>query len=78
MSDLVWTVTQVAEQLGVNREIVEELTSEGRLPHVRLSQRKIVYPKKQVEEWLADEARASTVLFELEADRAHTGLGGAA
>lgn len=78
MSDLVWTATQVADQLGVCVEIVHELTADGRLPHVRLSQRKTVYPKKQVEEWLAGEAHASTLLFELEADGAHTGLGGAA
>lgn len=68
MSELVWTSAgELADELGCCVEIVEELTEAGRIPHVRLSPRKTIYPKAQIVEWLADEAHASTVLGELEA-----------
>lgn len=70
MSDLVYTPAQLADQLGCCIEIIDRLTDEGRIPHVRLSPRKVVHPKPQIEEWLADEAHASTILGELEADGA--------
>lgn len=66
MSDLVYTPGQLAEQFGCDPRIVDQLIRTGRLPHVRISQRKIVIPKTAVQEWLNDEARASTVLAELE------------
>lgn len=67
MSDLVYTPAQLAEQLGCCIEIINRLTEEGRIPCVRLSPRKIVHPKRQIEQWLADEATASTLLAELQA-----------
>lgn len=67
MSELVYTPGELAEQLGCDVRIVIRLTDEGRIPAVRLSARKVVHPKRQIEEWLAAEADASTVLAELRA-----------
>lgn len=71
MSELVWTsAAELAAEFGCCVEIIEDLTARGRIPHVRLSPRKVVYPKPEVREWLRDEAHASTILGELEADGA--------
>lgn len=70
MSDLVFTPAELADQLGICLQTVRRLTDEGRVPHVRLSAQRVVYPKRQIEQWLDDEAHASTILFELEADGA--------
>lgn len=74
MSDLVYTPAELAEQFGCDARIVERLIAEGRVPHVRISARKVVIPKIPLEQWLADEAHASTMLWELEADGVHTGI----
>lgn len=66
MSELAWSAVELADQFGCCVQIIERLTAEGRLPCVRLSPRKTIYPKAQIAEWLADEARASTVLAELD------------
>lgn len=70
MSDLVYTPAELAQQFGCDIRIVDRLLDQGRIPHVRLSPRKVVIPKVPLEQWLADEAHASTILFELEADGA--------
>lgn len=75
MSDLVYTPAELAQQFGCDVRIIDRLIDEGRVPHVRISPRKVVIPKVPLEEWLADEAQASTILYELEADGVHTGLG---
>jgi excisionase family DNA binding protein len=67
-SDLVYTPAQLAEQFGCDPRIIDQLIRLGRLPHVRISQRKVIIPKTAVEEWLQDEARASTLLAELQRD----------
>ena len=74
MSELTFTPAELARELGCCIEIIDQLIDEGRLPHVRLSPRKVVIPKQALMEWLEDEARASTVLAELEVDGAHAGL----
>lgn len=77
MSDLVWaSAAELADELGCCETTVHRLTTTGRIPHVRLSPRKVVYPKAALLDWLTDEARASTILAELAADGAHTGLNG--
>lgn len=68
MSELVYTPVQLADELGVCIETIRRLTAEGRVPHVRLSAQRVVYPKAQIEQWLADEARAMTILAEIESD----------
>lgn len=70
MSDLVYTPAELAQHFRCDLRIVEQLIGEGRIPHVRLSPRKVVIPKVQLEQWLADEAHASTIIWELEHDGA--------
>lgn len=70
MTDLVYTPADLADQLGVCMETIRRLTAEGRVPHVRLSPHRVIYPKKQIDEWLAAESDASTVLHELEVETA--------
>jgi excisionase family DNA binding protein len=74
VSDLVYTPAELAEQFGCDVRIVDRLIAEGRVPHVRISARKVVIPRQALVEWLEDEARASTLLFELEHDGVHHGL----
>lgn len=68
MSELVWTPAEVAGQLGCCETIIDRLIDDGRIPHVRISARKTVIPKAALARWLDDEAHASTILAELEAD----------
>lgn len=65
MSELAWSAAELADEFHCCVEIIERLTTEGRIPHVRLSPRKTIYPKQQIADWLATEARAATVLAEL-------------
>lgn len=68
MSDLVGTPAQVAQQLECCEAKVWELIDRGHMPHVRLGDRKVVIMWAELEQWLRDESRASTLLAELEAD----------
>jgi excisionase family DNA binding protein len=68
------TIIQVAERLQVAEDTVKNLIDEGRMPHVRLAPRTIRIVWRELEQWLADESHASTVLAELEADGADTGF----
>lgn len=67
-SDLAGTVEQVAERLQVSESTVWRLISQGRLPHVRLTPKTIRVVWRELEQWLADESHASTIIAELEAD----------
>lgn len=49
----------VARYLSVTEDLIQKLTREGRIPHIRLSERNVVYPKLAIDEWLLDEARSS-------------------
>lgn len=69
VSDLVWTPAELAEQFGVSEQLIRDLLAEGRIPHVRLSPQRRIIPKAALNEWLADEARSSTLMAELEALR---------
>lgn len=62
MSDLVGTPNQVAQRLETCESRIWELINAGRIPHVRLSDRKVVIPWRLLDQWLADEAHAATVL----------------
>jgi excisionase family DNA binding protein len=53
------TVHQVADELGVSRQHVYRLIAEGRLPAVRLSERRLRIPRPALDAWL-----------QLQADRA--------
>ena len=49
----------VARYLSVTEDLIQKLTREGRIPHIRLSERNIVYPKAAIDEWMLDAARSS-------------------
>jgi excisionase family DNA binding protein len=70
MSDLVGTPAQVAQQLETCEAKIWELINSGRLPHVRLGERKVVIPWRLLDQWLADQAHAATVLDDLHPDKA--------
>ncbi len=46
------TVPEVAAQLGMNPRHVYRLIDEGRLPAVRLSERRLRVPRAALEAWL--------------------------
>lgn len=74
MAPLVATPAEVAEALQCSIDVVRELKQAGRLPHVMLTRTMWGVPWSALERWLQDEADASVVHLELEADGAHTGL----
>jgi excisionase family DNA binding protein len=67
MSELAWTPAELAEQFGCEIRIIYRLIHEGRIPHVAISPQRVIIPKKQLEQWLADEAHAAVILAELQA-----------
>lgn len=70
MSDRVGTPAQVAQQLETCEDKIWELIDAGRLPHVRLGERKVVIPWRLLDEWLADEWHAAALQAELHTDKA--------
>ena len=44
---------QAAKALGIGERLLWSLTNEGKIPHVRIGNRAIVYPVDQLREWLA-------------------------
>lgn len=71
---LVATPAQVAEALQCSIDVVRDLKREGRLPHVMLGRTLWGVPWTALQRWLDDEADASVVHLELEADGVHHGL----
>lgn len=71
---LVATPQEVAEALGVSVDVVRDLKKQGRLPVVQLSRSLWGTPWIALERWLQDEADASVVQLELEADGVHVGV----
>lgn len=47
---------EAAAALGIGRRKLWELTNRGLIPHLRIG-RAVVYPRAQLEEWLAERAR---------------------
>ena len=50
---LVMTVDEVAEALGISRATAYTLANTGRLPVIRISDRRLIIPKKALDELLA-------------------------
>lgn len=71
---LVATPAEVAEALGCSIDVVRDLKAGGRLPHVMLTRTMWGVPWAALRRWLDDEADASVVHAELEADGVHLGL----
>jgi hypothetical protein len=46
----------LAKAMGVNVKVIDELTRENRIPHLRLTDRLVIYPVGAVADWLAAEA----------------------
>lgn len=59
MSDLVGTVPQVAERLECSEDLVWALIHMGRLPHARMSPKKVIVLWNELEEWLRREHATS-------------------
>lgn len=47
-----WNAQQLAAFLGMHKVTVLKWTREGRIPHRKLSARKILYIPQQIREWL--------------------------
>lgn len=74
MSDLVATPDEVADALQCSIDVVRDLKKDGRLPHVMLTRVMWVVPWRALRDWLYEEANASVLHAELEADGVHLGL----
>lgn len=71
---LVATPAEVAEALQCSIDVVRDLKASGRLPHVQLTKVMWGVPWTALQRWLQDEADASVVHLEIEADGVHTGI----
>lgn len=67
MSELAWTPAELAEQFQCEVRLIHRLIHEGAIPHVKISPQRVIIPKRPLEQWLADEATASTLLAEIRA-----------
>lgn len=71
---LVATPEQVSLALGCSIDVVRDLKKAGRLPHIMLTRTMWGVPWTALQRWLDDEADASVVHLELEADGVHVGI----
>jgi excisionase family DNA binding protein len=49
---LVYTIEQAAEKLSLSRATAYQLAREGRLPVIRISDRRLIVPKRALEKML--------------------------
>src|SRR5438552_6713067 len=54
-----YTLSQVAERLGVHYETAARWVRTGKLPGVKLSRRQVVVPKEKLDAFLAGEGNAA-------------------
>ena len=54
---LVMTVDEVAEALGISRATAYTLANTGRLPVIRISDRRLIIPRKALDELLASASK---------------------
>lgn len=74
MNPLIATPAEVAEALQCSIDVVRDLKTSGRLPHVMLTRTMWGVPWTALHRWLDNEAEASVVHLELEADGVHIGV----
>lgn len=55
---LVYTIEQAAEKLSISRATAYSLAREGRLPVIRISDRRLIVPKVALEKMLAEAGRS--------------------
>ena len=53
MEKIVYTVTEVAELLGISRSYAYEMVKEKKLPVLDLGRRKVI-PKSSLDEWIKE------------------------
>lgn len=53
---LLLRIPEAAEILGIPRNVCYELVAQGRLPSIRVSERRIYVPRLALEAWIAEEA----------------------
>jgi excisionase family DNA binding protein len=51
---LVYTIDETASKLGLSRATAYSLAREGRIPAIRISERRLVVPKVALEKMLAE------------------------
>ncbi|MDO0823510.1 helix-turn-helix domain-containing protein [Desulfosporosinus nitroreducens] len=49
-----YTVSQAAKIIGVCSKTAYQMVTSGKLPCIRISDRKVVIPKAALEQWLVD------------------------
>lgn len=56
---LALTPAEAARALGIGVRLLWSETNQGRIPHLRVG-RRVLYPIAELEEWLAERARAES------------------
>jgi len=51
MQRTTFNVTEIAEYLGVSRELIYSMVSKNEVPHVRISSR-ILFKRESIDRWL--------------------------
>lgn len=49
-----YTITEAAKIIGVCSKVASQMVTAGKLPCIRISDRKIVIPKDALDQWLKD------------------------
>lgn len=52
------SVAQAARECGISVSLAYKLIADGDMPAVRLGDRRLVVPRREMEEWLGERARA--------------------
>ena len=50
------TVEEMAEMIGISRSVAYQLVKERDFPVIRVSERRLIIPKKSLEKWLDERA----------------------
>ena len=57
---LVYTVVEAAQLLGISRATAYNLVAQGKLPSVRISERRLIIPKVAIANLLAEASKSAT------------------
>lgn len=49
-----YTIKEASQIIGVCSKLASQMVTAGKLPHIRISERKVVIPKEALEKWLID------------------------
>ncbi|HEU5139101.1 MAG TPA: helix-turn-helix domain-containing protein [Bacillales bacterium] len=59
MEKITMEAAEVAEYLGLSKDAVYRLRREGKLPFIRLGERRILFKKDSIDRWLAEQEETS-------------------